>query len=371
MAIPKSIEWVGNRYPPPDSNGFLRLIDQTQLPSILTYRDCRTVEDVWEAIKNLRVRGAPAIGITAAYGVVIGMQGFKEKTRGAYASRLREVAGYLRTSRPTAVNLFWALDRMEHRMQGMTWQVAGSTSGYEPPAVFITRVLLDEAVAIHEDDAAMCHAIGRAGADLIRDGSGVLTHCNTGGLATAEYGTALSVMLTAADQGRRFHVFADETRPLLQGARLTTWELQQAGIDVTLICDSMAAQVMKEGRVQLVIVGADRIAANGDAANKIGTYGVALLAKAHGIPFYVAAPSSTFDLNLPTGDGIPIEQRDPREVTHGFGRQTAPDGVAVYNPAFDVTPARLIAGLITEKGIIQPVTETAIRERLGAELTHP
>jgi methylthioribose-1-phosphate isomerase len=326
MAIPKSIEWVGG----PD--GFLRLIDQTQLPSVLAFRDCRTVEDVWEAIKALRVRGAPAIGIAAAYGVVIGVRN---------GTRLSEVADYLRTSRPTAVNLFWALDRME--------RVGGG---------------LDEARAIHEEDRRMCHAIGRAGADLIRNGSGVLTHCNTGGLATAEYGTALSVMFTAADQGRRFRVFADETRPLLQGARLTTWELRQAGIDVTLICDSMAAQVMKEGRVQLVIVGADRIAANGDAANKIGTYGVAVLAKAHGIPFYVAAPSSTFDLNLPNGDGIPIEQRNPREVTHGFGRQTAPDGVAVYNPAFDVTPARLIAGLITEKGIIQPVTETAIRERL-------
>jgi methylthioribose-1-phosphate isomerase len=337
MATPKSIEWVGG------SGGFLRLIDQTQLPGTLSFRDCRTVEDVWEAIRALRVRGAPAIGIAAAYGVVIGVR---------KGTPLSEVADYLRTSRPTAVNLFWALDRME--------RVVGSLDR-----------LLDEARAIHEEDRRMCHAIGRAGADLIHDGAGVLTHCNTGGLATAEYGTALSVMFTAADQGRRFQVFADETRPLLQGARLTTWELQQAGIDVTLICDSMAAQVMKEGRIQLVIVGADRIAANGDAANKIGTYGVALLAKAHGIPFFVAAPSSTFDLNLANGDGIPIEQRDPREVTHGFGRQTAPDGVAVYNPAFDVTPARLIAGLITEKGVIQPVTETAIRERLGAEFTHP
>jgi len=338
MAIPKSVQWIG------DANGFLRLIDQTQLPCKLAFRDCRTVEDVWEAIKSLRVRGAPAIGIAAAYGVVIGVRN---------GTRLSELADYLRTSRPTAVNLFWALDRMERVGRELSTE---------------SRLLI-EARAIHEEDRRMCHAIGRAGADLIRDGSGVLTHCNTGGLATAEYGTALSVLFTAADQGRRFRVFADETRPLLQGARLTTWELQQAGIDVTLICDSMAAQVMKEGRVQLVIVGADRIAANGDAANKIGTYGVAVLAKAHGIPFYVAAPSSTFDLNLPNGDGIPIEQRDPREVTHGFGRQTAPDGVAVYNPAFDVTPARLIAGLITEKGIIQPVTETAIRERLGAEFT--
>jgi methylthioribose-1-phosphate isomerase len=336
MSIPKSIEWIGG----PD--GFLRLIDQTQLPTTLAYRDCRTVEDVWEAIKSLRVRGAPAIGIAAAYGVVIGVRTGPRK--------LSEVADHLRTSRPTAVNLFWALDRMER--VGRDLPADGKR----------TERLLLEARAIHEEDAGMCHAIGRAGAALIGEGAGVLTHCNTGGLATAEYGTALSVMFTAADQGRRFRVFADETRPLLQGARLTAWELQQAGVDVTLICDSMAAQVMKEGRIHLAIVGADRIAANGDTANKIGTYGVAVLAKAHGIPFYVAAPSSTFDLSLPNGDGIPIEQRDPREVTHGFGRQTAPDGVAVYNPAFDVTPAHLIAGLITEKGLIQPVTEAAIRE---------
>ena len=210
----------------------------------------------------------------------------------------------------------------------------------------------------------MCRAIGTAGAALIAEGQGVLTHCNAGGLATADYGTALAVMFTAAEQGRRFHVYADETRPLLQGARLTAWELQQRGIDATLICDNMAAQVMKEGRVHLVVVGADRIAANGDTANKIGTYGVALSAAAHGIPFYVAAPSSTFDLRLPDGDGIPIEQRDPREVTHGFGRQTAPDGVNVYNPAFDVTPAHLIAGIVTEKGIIRPATAQTIRECL-------
>ena len=337
MTIPKSIEWIGG----PD--GFLRLIDQTQLPTALAYRDCRTVEDVWEAIKALRVRGAPAIGIAAAYGIVVGVQDG--------ARPLSKIADYLRGSRPTAVNLFWALDRMQR-------------VGELLPVSQRTARLLDEARAIHEEDRRMCHAIGRAGASLVAEGSGVLTHCNTGGLATAEYGTALAVLFTAADQGRRFRVFADETRPLLQGARLTAWELQQAGIDVTLICDNMAAQVMKEGRVQLVIVGADRIAANGDAANKIGTYGLAVLAQAHDIPFYIAAPSSTFDLNLPTGDGIPIEQRDPREVTHSFGRQTAPDGVAVYNPSFDVTPARLIAGLITEKGIIQPVTEAAIRERL-------
>ncbi len=350
MPTPRTIEWIG------DSNGFVRLIDQTLLPTRLEYRDCRTVEEVWEAIRVLRVRGAPAIGVAAAMGTVLGMQHFRDRSRGAYRKRLKEIADFLRTSRPTAVNLFWALDRMERR-------VAGFTEDHSPEE--LTRRLLDEALAIEAEDRAMCRAIGSVGAALVGEGQGVLTHCNAGGLATADYGTALAVMFAAAEQGRHFHVFADETRPLLQGARLTAWELKQRGIEVTLICDSMAAQVMKERRVQLVVVGADRIAANGDTANKIGTYGVALLAAAHDIPFYVAAPSSTFDLSLPTGDGIPIEQRDPREVTHGFGRQTAPDGVGVYNPAFDVTPARLIAGIITEKGLIAPVNEATIRATVG------
>jgi methylthioribose-1-phosphate isomerase len=337
---PRTVAWIG------DTAGHLRLLDQTLLPGQLAYRDCRTVEEVWEAIRSLRVRGAPAIGIAAAYGVVLGVR--------ARGPSIRDVTNYLRTSRPTAVNLFWALERMERR--------AAQLDGAE-----LTRGLLCEAQAIEQEDEAMCRAIGRVGAELIEPGQGVLTHCNAGGLATADYGTALAVLFTAAEQGKAIHVFADETRPLLQGARLTTWELLQRGIDVTLICDSMAAQVMKEGRVQLVIVGADRIAANGDTANKIGTYGVALLAKAHGIPFYVAAPSSTFDLSLANGAQIPIEQRDPREVTHGFGKQTAPDGVKVYNPAFDVTPAALIAGIITEKGLIRPVCA----ENLGAILERP
>jgi methylthioribose-1-phosphate isomerase len=348
MAGPRTLEWIG------DSDGFVRLIDQTQLPATLAYRDCRTVEDVWEAIRSLRVRGAPAIGVSAAMGVVIGVQDCEDAAR--YSDRLCQVTTYLRTSRPTAVNLFWALDRMER-----CFERAGRTG---TPREW-TRRLLAEALAIQDEDRRMCRAIGAAGAHLIADGQGVLTHCNAGGLATAEYGTALAVMFTAAERGRRFHVFADETRPLLQGARLTAWELNQADIPVTLICDSMAAQVMKEGRVQLVIVGADRIAANGDTANKIGTYGVALLARAHGIPFYVAAPSSTFDLSLPNGDSIPIEQRDRSEITHGFGRQTAPDGINVYNPAFDVTPHSLIACIITEKGLIQPDCEESIRTVLG------
>src|SRR5438105_13155960 len=304
----------------------------------------------------LRVRGAPAIGVAAAMGVVLGMQPFNDRRRGAYAQCLRAVTAYLRTSRPTAVNLFWALERMEKKVQPFIEEWGPGR---------LNEALLEEALAIEEEDRRMCRAIGEAGAVLVHDGQGVLTHCNAGGLATADYGTALAVLFRAAEQGRHLHVYVDETRPLLQGARLTAWELQQRGIDVTLICDNMAAQVMKEGRVQVVITGADRIAANGDTANKIGTYGVALLAQAHGIPFYVAAPSSTFDLSLATGDAIPIEQRDAREVTHGLGKQIAPDGVRVYNPSFDVTPARLIAGIITEKGLIQPVAPANIRAVVG------
>jgi methylthioribose-1-phosphate isomerase len=350
METPRTIAWIG------DLPGLVRLLDQTLLPTQVEYRDCRTVEEMWEAIRSLRVRGAPAIGVAAAMGVVLGMQYFQDRARGAYAHRLREVTAYLRTSRPTAVNLFWALDRMEKKVERRTEDL---------PPTQATRLLLEEARAIEEEDRQMCRAIGRVGAALIGEGQGVLTHCNAGGLATADYGTALAVMFAAAEQGREFHVFADETRPLLQGARLTAWELQQRGIDVTVICDNMAAQVMKEKRVQLVITGADRIAANGDTANKIGTYGVALLAHMHEIPFYVAAPSSTFDLSLATGEAIPIEQRDPREITHGLGRQIAPDGVRVYNPAFDVTPARYITGIITEKGMIQPVDEGQIRATLA------
>jgi len=348
MDSPRTIEWIG------DTSGLVRIIDQTLLPTKVEYRDCRTVEEVWEAIKVLRVRGAPAIGVAAAMGVVVGMQTLSESASSQCRRRLKEVTDYLRTSRPTAVNLFWALDRMERR---------AAEAGNESPSQLM-RDLLAEALAIEAEDRQMCRAIGQVGARLIGEGQGVLTHCNAGGLATADYGTALAVMFAAAEQGRRFSVFADETRPLLQGARLTTWELKQRGLDVTLICDSMAAQVMKEGRIHLVVTGADRIAANGDAANKIGTYGVAVLAHAHDIPFYVAAPSSTFDLSLATGAAIPIEQRDPREVTHGLGKQIAPDGVKVYNPAFDVTPAKLIAGIITEKGLIRPVTEGNIRNTL-------
>lgn len=347
---PRTIEWVG------DKTGYVRIIDQTLLPTQVVYRDLKTIEEVWEAIKTLRVRGAPAIGVAAAMGVVVGMQSVTTNDPDAFHRRLRDVCSHLATSRPTAVNLFWALDRMKLRFSNVTWDWSNTPN--------IMRALLAEAQAIAEEDRQMCRAIGANGAGLIPERGGVLTHCNAGGLATSEYGTALAVLYAAHEAGKRFTVFADETRPLLQGARLTAWELMKAGLDVVLICDNMAAQVMKEGRVNLVVVGADRIAANGDAANKIGTYGVALLAHAHGIPFYVAAPSSTFDLNLATGDSIPIELRNPAEVTHGFGQQTAPDGVKVYNPAFDVTPASLITGLITEKGLISPVTENNIRSAI-------
>jgi methylthioribose-1-phosphate isomerase len=326
-------------------NGELVILDQTLLPVECNYITLRRLAEVWEAIKTLRVRGAPAIGLCAAFGVVVGVREKQPRDVAGVLAAVRESADYLATSRPTAVNLFKALDRMRRTAE---------TYAALPSAEALIRRLEQEAQALLEEDRRTCRAIGDHGATLIRDGEGVLTHCNAGALATADYGTALAALFRAHEQGRRFHVFADETRPLLQGARLTAWELMQAGIDVTLICDNMAAQVMREGRVQLVIVGADRIAANGDTANKIGTYGVAVLAQAHHVPFYVAAPLSTFDLALENGGLIPIEQRAEEEITCGFGKRTAPEGVQVYNPAFDVTPADLIAGLITEKGILRP-----------------
>ncbi len=338
------------------TTGHLVLIDQTQLPGEIRHIECRDVDTVWEAIKMLRVRGAPAIGIAAAYGYVIGLQTADHQDEEQYFSIAGQTMDYLASSRPTAVNLFWALERMHQLCQSLRGEL-GLTE--------ITARMLQEAQAIHQEDREMCRAIGKHGAQLLSDDvQGVLTHCNAGGLATAEYGTALSVLFTAQDQGHHLHVFVDETRPLLQGARLTAWELMQRGIDATLICDSMAAQVMKEGKIQAVITGADRIASNGDSANKIGTYSVAVLARAHGIPFYVAAPSSTFDLSLRSGDEIPIEERHSEEITNGFGRRTAPHGIQVYNPAFDVTPADLIDAIITEKGVIRPINRDNIMNTL-------
>lgn len=346
---PETLCWIG------DKGGHLMLIDQTKLPVELREIECRRIEDVWEAIKSLRIRGAPAIGIAAAYGICVGLQDKPLTARKEFLDRVHDAAAYLATSRPTAVNLFWAIDRMERAARKLATEALPERWSAD---------LLEEARAIHDEDRVMCHAIGSFGAELLHHEQGVLTHCNAGGLATSEYGTALSVFFTAQDQGKLLHIFVDETRPLLQGSRLTAWELTQRGIKTTLICDSMAAQVMREQRVQAVVTGADRIAANGDTANKIGTYGLAVLAQAHDIPFYVAAPTNTFDMTITNGKEIPIEVRAAEEVTHGFNCQTAPDEVNVYNPAFDVTPASLIHSIITEKGIVNPVSIDAIRSLL-------
>ena len=350
----RNIEWIGDA-----TTGNLRLLDQTKLPGEETYIDCKDVPTVWDAIKRLVVRGAPAIGVAAAYGCVIAVQRAKDP-----AESLRKACEHLATSRPTAVNLFWALDRMK--------RVTPCTA----------EAQLTEARRVHEEDARMCRRIGEHGLTLIErakrksdratlrsgQGTGILTHCNAGALATGGIGTATAPMYLAHQRGMALRIFADETRPLLQGARLTAFELAAVGMDVTLICDDMAAQVMREGRIDMVITGADRIAANGDSANKIGTYSVAILAKHHGIPFYIAAPSSTFDLSIADGSLIPIEQRDSKEITEGFGRRTAPDeraGVKTYNPAFDVTPHELIAGIVTEKGIIEPVNAETVKRMIG------
>ena len=346
---PRSIEWVGGL------DGCVRLIDQTRLPGELKMRECRHVETIFEAIKHLQVRGAPAIGIAAGMGAVLGVRAYAGSDREEFLHRLDEVCDHLSTARPTAVNLIWALNRMRSRTQSLK----------DAAVADLKQGLLDEAKRIRDENAAMCRAIGRHGEALIEPGAGILTHCNAGALATAEYGTALAPLYLAHERGRSFSVYATETRPLLQGARLTVWELQQAGIEVTLLCDSMAGSLMHEGKVDLVITGADRIAANGDIANKIGTYALAVLAHAHGIPFYAAAPSSSFDLSIPNGSGIPIERRDPDEIRAGFGSQTAPPDVPCYSPAFDVTPARLIHGIVSEHGVIQPVSTERILDVTG------
>ncbi|MDO5308736.1 MAG: S-methyl-5-thioribose-1-phosphate isomerase [Planctomycetia bacterium] len=345
--------------------GWLEMLDQTLLPTKLTYLDCRTIESIWEGIKALRVRGAPAIGIAAAYGVCVGMQSCFRDVDGTYRTpseegffrRLDETTKYLATSRPTAVNLFWALDRMKSKCESLR----GKQTVQE-----LAVALLTEALAIHSEDIELCRAMGRYGAELTRDGGTYLTHCNAGGLATGQYGTALAVFYWShEEEGKRIHVYADETRPLLQGARLTAWELTQNGVETTVICDSMAATVMRQGKIDAVFVGADRITSNGDTANKIGTYMVALCARAHNIPFYVVAPRSTFDLTLGAGEEIPIEERDACEIGHWYGKQTAPDEAKFYNPAFDVTPAELITGIVTENGLIAPVTCEMIEQVVG------
>jgi methylthioribose-1-phosphate isomerase len=352
MMIAETVKWVG------DVDSVLEMIDQRRLPTEYVMLKVRSVEQLHEAIRTLAVRGAPAIGVSAAYGPVLALQ-WLEKLRNVQEALDHAVKAcdYLATSRPTAVNLFWALDRMRAKAR----EVAA-----EPGATprRLAEALLAEANAICAEDVQMCRRIGENGEKFIRDDFGVLTHCNAGALATAGQGTALSVMFEAQKKGRRFEVYADETRPLLQGSRLTAWELQRAGIKVTVICDNMAGFLMKQGKIQAVITGADRIAANGDTANKIGTYNVSVLARHHGIPFYIAAPSSTFDLSLSSGEQIPIEQRDASEVTWIGGTHVAPDEVGVYNPAFDVTPAQNITAIITERGVIERPDRSSVLAHL-------
>lgn len=348
MQLPKTIEWIGGL------DGYVSLIDQTLLPAELAMLECRDKETIRDAIKRLSVRGAPAIGIAAAMGAVLGVRNYPGTDREGFLRQLDETCTYLAAARPTAANLSWALDRIRSRARSVDTDVET-----------IKLALLEEAKRIRDEDAAMCRAIGQHGEHLITPGMNLLTHCNAGSLATAEFGTALAPMYVAHEAGRPFHVYVGETRPLLQGSRLTAWELMQAGIDLTVICDNMAGSLMRHRRVDLVITGADRIAANGDAANKIGTYSLATLARAHGIPFYIAAPSSTFDLSIQDGGAIPIEERDPDEIRRGFGSLTAPPDVPCYSPAFDVTPAELLRGLITEKGLIEPVDTSRIAALLS------
>ncbi|REE82648.1 methylthioribose-1-phosphate isomerase [Paenibacillus taihuensis] len=339
----QSVIWAGEQ---------LDLLDQRLLPEEIVYLPLVNAQDVWEAIRHLKVRGAPAIGIAAAYGVVLGSRDASD--RNAWMAAVKEAAAHLATSRPTAVNLFWALDRMTARAEALA---AGGSD-----LAACKEALLQEAITIQSEDEETNRLIGEHALTLFQDGMGVLTHCNAGGLATAKYGTALAPFYLALEQGIKLRVFADETRPVLQGARLTAFELQQAGVDVTLICDNMAGMVMSKGWVDAVIVGTDRVAANGDVANKIGTYSVAVLAKAHGIPFYVACPLSTIDLNTPSGAEIPIEERHAEEITEGFGKRTAPVGVKVFNPAFDVTPNDYVTAIITEKGIVKPPYDVNLKK---------
>jgi methylthioribose-1-phosphate isomerase len=323
-----------------------------------------TYEQVADAIATMVVRGAPAIGVSAAYGVALGAKKSAATTPQEFAPEFERICARLAGTRPTAVNLFWAIDRMKRLFASL---LAAGT-----PLVQIKEKVLAEAHAMYEEDIAACKAMGAFGEALLPDEGGVLTHCNAGALATCGYGTALGIIRSAIEHGKRIHVYADETRPFLQGARLTAWELMEDGIPTTVICDNMAASLMRAERIRAVVVGADRIAANGDFANKIGTYNIAILAKEHGIPFYVAAPISTVDLACAEGGKIPIEQRDAREVTHIGGKQMAPDGVDVENPAFDVTPAKYVAAIITEKGIARAPYEESLRALAGREAgVHP
>lgn len=326
-------------------DGAVRLLDQSRLPEHVEFLDCRDYRTVATAIRDLRVRGAPAIGVTAAMGVALGAQTIATDDYQAFLKAVELMCDHLGATRPTAVNLFWALERMKQLVHALK----------ERPVVEIQQRLIEESQRLLDEDIAMNKTMGRHGAKLIRDGQTILTHCNAGALATAGYGTALGVVRAAWEDGKKIQVIADETRPVLQGSRLTAWELMQDKIPVTLITDNMAGSLMRQGLIHLCVVGADRIAANGDVANKIGTYSVAVLARAHNIPFYVAAPYSTIDLRTASGSDIPIEQRRSDEVTSVFGSTTiAPPGVSVFNPAFDITPAEYITGIITERGVFKP-----------------
>ena len=319
------------------------MIDQRKLPGTEVYVTCRTAKDVAKAIKTMVIRGAPAIGVSAAMGLALGMKKSKATGTARFAAEFQKYCDLLAGTRPTAVNLFWAIDRMK--------RVFGAAALAGKSVTEIKALLESESKAIHDEDVAACKAMGRHGADLVPARARILTHCNAGALATAGYGTALGVIRGAVEQGKDVTVFADETRPFLQGARLTAWELTHDGIDTTVITDNMAATFMRQGMIDLVVVGADRIAANGDVANKVGTYGVAVLAREHGIPFYVAAPTSTIDLATADGSGIPIEERPSREVTHVGSTRLTPEAAKIRNPAFDVTPARYVTAIITERGV--------------------
>jgi methylthioribose-1-phosphate isomerase len=330
----------------------VRFIDQTKLPTEETYVTCKDYEQVADAIRTMIVRGAPAIGVAAAMGIALGVRDSKAESVGELRRELDHICEVTGATRPTAVNLFWAIRRMKEKFEGLSGR----------PIAEIKREMVEEAKRMHAEDIAANQAMGRHGATLMPNEGGVLTHCNAGALATAGYGTALGVIRAAVEAGKKIHVYADETRPFLQGARLTAWELVKDGIPTTVISDNMAGAMMRQGKIGAIVVGADRIAANGDVANKIGTYTVAVLAKENGIPFYVAAPLSTVDMACADGSGIPIEQRNAREVTHIGGKQMTPDGVSIENPAFDVTPAKYVTAIVTEKGIARAPYGESLRE---------
>src|ERR1700688_306685 len=335
----------------------VRFIDQTKLPTEETYVTCKTYEQVADAITTMIVRGAPAIGVAARMGIALGVKNSKAETVGDLKRDFDKICGVIGETRPTAVNLFWAIRRMQEKFERLRIR----------PVAQIQQELVEEAQRMHAEDIAANRAMGRHGATLMPSEGGVLTHCNAGALATAGYGTALGVIRAAVESGKKIHVYADETRPFLQGSRLTAWELMKDGIPTTVIADNMAGAMMRQGKIGAIVVGADRIAANGDVANKIGTYTVAVLAKENGIPFYVAAPISTVDMECPDGSKIPIEQRNAREVSHIAGKQMVPDGVSIENPAFDVTPAKYVGAIITERGIARAPYDESLRRLAGAE----